>query len=210
MDGSSQESYSSYRANGDFNRVIENIKKLNNVRKYYIHNKLPVLSWAYVILPGTDSIQEIRRAKEMAAELGMTISFKRDWCGYIPKNADEIEKETGLVFAGADVKNLSLSSRNFMRKTLCLELWFMPQINWNGELLGCCTNWRKGFGVNVFDKGLRAALNSETVRQTKKMLMGGGGVCQDSPCLLCPFYHRMKNADDFISKKDITQNPHHR
>jgi len=42
IDGASQEIYSMYRVNGDFNTVIENIKKLNACKKKY-NSKFPML-----------------------------------------------------------------------------------------------------------------------------------------------------------------------
>lgn len=40
----------------------------------------------------------------------------------------------------------------------CSQLWDAPQINWDGALLGCCTNNMRTFD-NVLEVGLQRALN---------------------------------------------------
>lgn len=68
------------------------------------------------------------------------------------------------------------TGKNYMN--LCRQLWEFPVINWDGRLLGCCNVYNKDFGVNVFDVGLKEALNSTEYANAKQMLLGlasGGG-----------------------------------
>ena len=163
----------------------------------------PHVTWQYVILPTNCQVEEIRRAKQMASDLGIKILFLPDcWRKFVPMNKSEVELETGLQY-----KNLTEQpdgrSKNF-RKDWCHALWKNPQINWDGRLYGCCANVFNEFGGNVFTDGLKKCMNLKLFRGTKKMLMGGK-VAQGSPCLNCWVYQDMVKAKSYITKKELAQ-----
>ena len=62
LDGASQETYKIYRRKGDFDKVIENIRKLNAYKEKY-GSPYPRLTWQFVIMPSTEN--DIAAAKEM-------------------------------------------------------------------------------------------------------------------------------------------------
>ena len=98
IDGASQEVYSAYRRNGDFNRVINNIKKINQYKEKY-NCVYPVLQWQYIVMDTNDAIDEIQKAKEMAQQLKMKIFFKRTWnSAYVPKDVEGIKMLTGVDY----------------------------------------------------------------------------------------------------------------
>lgn len=72
IDGASQETCSKYRIGGNFDKVIENIKKLQNLKKK-TGSQFPKLSWQYILMEHNEL--EIGKAKEMAADLGIPIFF---------------------------------------------------------------------------------------------------------------------------------------
>jgi hypothetical protein len=201
IDGASQETYSKYRRGGNFDKVILNIKKLNERRKSHAKKSwlaagippLPWVAWQYVILPTNCDISEIRRAKEMARELEINIVFFPDaWRGFIPPNREQVERETGLDY----------SKTKDARKILCRQMWNNPQINWDGRFYGCACNSFGEFGGNVFTDGLAACMKGKLFLGTKRMLMGGR-VAQGSPCLRCGVYKEMAKTKDWIKKDDI-------
>jgi len=206
IDGSSQEIYSWYRRNGNFDKVIDNIKKLKEYKDKY-HSYHPIIVWQYVVSELNQSESEIKRAKEMAHELGCKIIFIKDWDGFIPDDLPMVERETGLIyenketggFYGNEDNKVSYSP---LRTLFCVELWTSPQINYDGRLMGCCPNMTKDYGVNVFEIGLKKSLYSDVYKRTKKMLMGGE-VCEESPCIDCSFYKKIASEKNFITKKEI-------
>lgn len=197
IDGASQEVYSKYRQNGDFNKVIENIKKINEYKKKY-DSRLPVLKWQYIILESSDNVSEIKKAKEMAAELGLDISFEKDWHGYVPKNVKQVEKETGLNYS----HNPNLKSKTVSRWLPCLDLWYYPQINFDGRLMGCSHNQEYSFCESVFDIGLEEALKSVRTTVSKKMLMGGG-IDLRAPCYRCWYFPNLRKGNRFITESEL-------
>jgi len=168
IDGASQEIYSQYRINGNFDTVISNIRKLNNYKLKY-HSEFPKLIWQFILMEHNEN--DVIMAKKMAEELKMKIDFKLTWVkGYIPKNTDMLRKETGIKYLSREeyVKN---DERNSFIYKLCHSLWDEPQINWDGRLLGCCCT-RSDFGINVFRVGFKKALNSKNYIYAKKLIQG--------------------------------------
>ena len=166
IDGASQETYSKYRVGGNFNNVIANVKKLQDIKKA-AGSKFPQLKWQYILMEHNEL--EIGRAKEIAKELGVSIKFKYNWDPkYRPVHRDYIQKETGL-------KELSEAEYSAAHKVdpfnaLCRQVFINPQINWDGRLLGCCTRRYACFDVNVFEVGLIKAIRSPKYIEAKECL----------------------------------------
>ena len=197
IDGASQEIYSVYRVNGDFNAVMENIRKLNEYKQKH-NSPFPELVWQYIIMEHNEN--DIVRAKVMAKELQMKIRFKLTWdSGYIPENADMLRKETGLKYLSRE--EVLESEGRLYNYPMCHQLWISPQINWDGRLLGCCGVYADDFGVNVFETGLKEAVNSENYKYAKKLLEGKAGVRENMkniPCAGCDTYKTMKETGIYI------------
>ena len=73
LDGATPETYKIYRRGGDFNKVIDNIKKINYFKKKY-NSEYPHLFWQFILFGHNE--HEIELAKKKAKELGMKIEFK--------------------------------------------------------------------------------------------------------------------------------------
>jgi len=71
IDGASQETYSKYRIGGDFDKVVENIKRIN----YYKNNQLK-LRWQFVLFDF--NLHEVDKAAKMAEDLGMDFSVREN------------------------------------------------------------------------------------------------------------------------------------
>lgn len=152
IDGATNETYKKYRINGNLDKVIENIKKLNFYKHMY-NSDFPFLNWQYIIMK--QNVNEIKEAKELAEKLGLNILYKREWSySFIPNNVDEVEKITGIKYTTDDK----------IYNSLCTQMIYSPQINWDGRILGCCTVYRSDWEANAFDDGLINALNSSKYR----------------------------------------------
>ncbi|MDR2685353.1 MAG: glycosyltransferase [Rickettsiales bacterium] len=202
IDGASPEVYGAYRRGGDFNKVIENIKKLNTIKAAF-GKEIPKLNWQYVILPTNASVDEIRRAKTMAAELGMSTTFVRDWDNFIPADASAIERETGVGFDSIHYKRHSLPAAKGERHKYCPRLWNNPQFNWDGRFVACGENTWGEFCGNAITDGIVACLDGEVFRATQKMLCGTGAEVPDSPCAKCWMYLEMKESGKFLTEDEL-------
>jgi MoaA/NifB/PqqE/SkfB family radical SAM enzyme len=200
IDGASKEIYSTYRINGDFDTVIDNIKKLNLMKQKH-GSKFPKLTWQYILMEHNEN--DVIKAKRMAEELNMSIRFKRTWDkGYIPKNVEMLKKETNLKYLTRE-DEITKEKRPYAAGSLCYQLWNSPQINWDGRLLGCCCVFNDDFGVNVFKIGLKRAVNSKRYKYAKKMIQGKVNPpksIKNIPCCNCPNYKIMRETGSYLEE----------
>ncbi|MDR0448955.1 MAG: hypothetical protein LBG89_00635, partial [Rickettsiales bacterium] len=202
IDGACQETYGAYRRGGDFDKVVANIRKLNEFKRIHHSTRWqnkPWVIWQYIILPTNDAAAEIRAAQDMAAGLGVPIFFIRDRNGHVPADAGRVEIQTGLSFAGGAGGRAWAEDE---RKFKCPSLWRQPQINWDGRFYGCACNEWQPFDGNVFTDGLKNCMRGKLFQATKKMLMGGK-VAAGSPCIDCPVYRDMAKTGFYITKKEL-------
>ena len=198
LDGATNESYQMYRRGGDLNKVIENIKIINQYKKEY-NSVFPKLCWQFVIFGHNE--HEIPIAREMAEELGMEFNPILSWDPSFSPVTDKefVRRESGLGVA---------TKEEFEQKNaegyifVCNQLWRSPQINWDGKLLGCCVNTWGDFG-NVFEEGLENCLKSEKYIYTKKMLIGREKARDDIPCSKCPTYWSQIHLNDKKLKQNL-------
>lgn len=189
IDGATPETYAIYRRGGDFNTVINNIKKINNYKEKY-NSKYPELVYKFVLFGHNE--HEIEKAKSLAKELNMEMKFDINYApDYSPlRNPEKVFAQTGI---NADVYHVSEYLKQYNSKEsnwfLCKDLFDSPQINYNGDLFGCSIPYLKTFGVNVFEKGLLNSLNDEKVIYAKKMLSDLSLKPKyDIPCNTCFVY----------------------
>ena len=185
IDGASQEIYEKYRRNGNFNKVISNIKKVNQFKEKYQSN-YPHMMWQYILMEHNEC--DVEKAKEMAKDLEMIISFKLDWAGsFKPQNAEKLSEITGLTVFNRNEyfeKTGELYAAN-----LCNQLVFKPYINWDGRLLGCCCVHEKDWKRNVFEDNFIEALNSgEYKKSVLKVLGSKQELDTDNPCMSCRYH----------------------
>lgn len=202
IDGASQEVYSIYRRRGNYDRVIEHIEKINYFKSK--HNSVyPKLTWQYIIFEHNE--HQVLEAKTKATELGMDIFFKLQHDeGYVPKNPEFLKEVTGLeVFSIEDF--YEQYGESYI--TTCFDLFDMPQINWDGKLLGCCRVYDKDFSANVFELGLKKALQTPKLVAIRKALIGEKNVeiNSDNPCYDCYIYNRIKTGKQkFINLEELS------
>ena len=187
LDGACQKTYEVYRRNGNFNKVIHNIRKINQLKDKY-HSEYPHMTWQFVMMK--HNYHEMDMARQMAAELGMTIQFRDSW------NADE---RAAVAALSADRKQakLLLDADHNTFQTYCSDLLFHPQINWDGRLLGCCQIYKSDWNMNAFDSGFLTVVNSDTYRKTLASILEISPVTADIPCRTCR--HKPKTAKEVLA-----------
>jgi len=200
IDGATDEIYKIYRINGNLNKVINNIKKINYYKEKY-NSQFPVLSWQFIVFGHNE--HELPLAKKMASELNMIFYPKMSWNEeYSPiRDREFVMRETNWDSVSRSEFYDKNNKTDYMRK-ICLQLWENPQINWDGSLLGCCTNNWWDFGSNVFNEGLEKSLNSEKISYARSMLMGKIQEREDIPCTLCFRYKKMKLDKNWITEEE--------
>jgi MoaA/NifB/PqqE/SkfB family radical SAM enzyme len=146
MDGLSEDTYNSYRINGDYALVLENIQKLVETKKR-LSSKSPYLVWQFIIM--RQNQHEIPLVRKRAQELGVDkLEFKTVQI-YQPEDISFLPTDHRLSRYSAQGKHFELKHRLLNR---CRRLWTQPVINWDGELCICCYDKDLFFKIgNVFE-----------------------------------------------------------
>jgi len=207
IDGASPEVYSTYRVNGDFERVLSHIRKINAFKRQY-GSPYPVLRWQFVAFG--HNTHEIDQARAMAAELGMEFYLKLSWDDLYTRPFSPVEDRDRVRRASASgAADRREYEQRFGRSYIaasCHQLWLRPRINHDGRLLGCSINHWDDFG-NVFTRPLDTLLRSDKIVRTKEMLQGRG-TAVDSPCLRCAVYRSMREHDAWVNPEAFLKRGH--
>jgi len=70
IDGASQETYARYRQRGRFDVAVANLRAMVD-EKRKAGRDVPVVNWRYILFTWNDSDEEMQRAREMAADMGV-------------------------------------------------------------------------------------------------------------------------------------------
>jgi MoaA/NifB/PqqE/SkfB family radical SAM enzyme len=192
IDGASQETYSIYRIGGDFNKVIQNVRILNEFKRKY-KTRFPILRWQFVVFGHNE--HELGEARKMARELGASFYPKLSWdLSYSPlQNLAQVSMDVGENLQSRK-KILERSNKDNQSFNVCSQLWNQPQVNWDGKLLGCCINIWGDYG-NAFEKPLQLLLEGERYAYAKAMLLKEKEPSTDVPCWHCPVFRGMINGN---------------
>ena len=196
IDGASQETYSKYRVRGNYFQVIRNIRKINEFKKQY-RSSLPRLKWQFVVFGHNE--HEIDAARNLAAELDMEFAPKLSWDEeFSPiRNPDAVREALGMK-AVTRTEFTEDTGVDYIMNQVCWQLWDLPQINWDGKVLGCCINHWGEFGGNAFADGLYKVLNSENMKHARDMLQGKAPEKEGVPCSTCFVYQRAKKSGKWL------------
>lgn len=199
IDGASNETYKVYRVRGNFDTVIENIKKINLFKGKY-QSEYPQLAWQFVVFGHNE--HEIQLARKLANDLDMNFYLKLTWDDkfspirdqeFVRKEVDAVSREEYKQKHGVDYMGGA-----------CHQLWDQPQINWDGKVLGCCRNLGGDFGGNAFRDGLLESLNNEKIKYAREMLLGKKVARGDIPCTTCPTYLGMKADRKWLRRRSLS------
>ena len=195
IDGATQETYSKYRIGGNFEQVISNIRSLNCYKSQY-KSQFPQLSWQFIIFGHNE--YELPKIKALCRELNMVFYPKLNHSAFSPVVDKEfVRKECGF---GVATREEYKEKHKKQYKRPCCQLWYSPQINWDGKLLGCCVNKWVSFG-NVFENGLSNCLNSNLYKRTISVLEGKDLISDDLPCFHCATFKQVQ--ENPISENEL-------
>lgn len=155
LDGASQKTYEKYRVNGDFVKVIEHIKLLKRIQKSE-NNYNTKIVWKMVVNKFNEF--EVDKAQKMAEALGVEFKIVEI---YTPKH---LAKEWKPCKA---VEKSSIVHTDIVEK--CYSLWQVATINFNGDVLPCCSEFSPVDVIgNVFKEDFKTIWNNQKYIELRK------------------------------------------
>lgn len=126
IDGMTQETYSSVRIGGHFDKVISNLEEFM-ATKSRLHSITPTVEWQFVRTSLNE--HEVSLAKKRACELGV------DYFTVIPDWGKRSPNEHVLARARSKERKSRMKG--------CFWLWFAMAIQWDGAVYPCCHSAKK-------------------------------------------------------------------
>jgi len=200
IDGVTQEIYQIYRAGGNLKQVINNIQKINAFKQSYQSDK-PELIFQFIIFGHNEN--QIEAATMMAKLLNMKFDPKLNWYTEVMPvvNREQVRQVTGY----ADRQEyLAFEDKHYCRHQ-CYEMWYRPQINWGGKLLGCSRNFWGYYEENGVETGFQTSINNEIIQYVREILMGKQPLLSDIPCTHCGVYQSMVEKDNWITAAELAE-----
>lgn len=199
VDGVTEETYQRYRMGGSLQKVLVNIKKINELKKKY-QSELPELILQFIIFGHNE--HELEKVFVLGRMLNMKVFIKLNRCPeqLAVKDRQRIRNMCGYADRG---EFLDVTGMQYCRD-LCLSLWTAPQINWDGRLLGCGHNNYMAFAEYALDSNFLREINNERMVYARKMLMGVAAPRKDIPCSICTFYKQISEHNLWYTTNEIS------
>lgn len=206
LDGASQETYEKYRIGGNYETVINNIKKIIYYKNKY-DSGYPFIIWKYIVFGHNE--KDIINAKKQFEELkketnDITLEFSVSCKNDFPIiDVDFVKNETGLQNLNIFLSPIEQLKDYNDKKIIwfpCMYLWDSPQINWDGQFLGCCCNFTDFFIKDVFNSKLIDILNDPIILYAKNMIQGFLPPKKDIPCYSCYIYDAMAKTNIWFKR----------
>lgn len=157
IDGTSQETYSSYRIGGTLSKVIEGTKNILKWKKQLNSNTPYVIFQFLVVKPNEHQIKDVLK---LAKELGVDdVRFKTAQV-YDYKNGNDLIPENEKYSRYKKNTDGTFSIKNNLENS-CWRMWQSAVITWDGKVVPCC-----------FDKDAKHQLGDVSTQSFKEIWNG--------------------------------------
>ncbi|MFK7954248.1 MAG: radical SAM/SPASM domain-containing protein [Ekhidna sp.] len=168
IDGSSQDTYESYRKEGDLSKVLEGTKNILKWRKE-LKSSSPKVVWQFLVVkPNEHQIPEI---KKLAKEYGVDkVAFKTAQI-YDYENGSDLIPTIDKYSRYRKEPDGRFSIKNELENK-CWKMWNSCVITWDGNVIPCCfdKNATHNFG-NVGDQSFETIWSSSKYENFRNALL---------------------------------------
>jgi radical SAM protein with 4Fe4S-binding SPASM domain len=185
-DGATPESYAVYRRGGDWKRVMDNIRMLV-AKQRELDAWFTRVIWLFHVFRHNE--HEAAIARRLAAELGIELSLNRartDMGKEIFETVEvALERDGHWLPTSDELCAYDRENKVAQREPTCHLPWEDTAINWDGNVLACCSVYseKHSYG-NIHDGSFRAVWNGELYRDARREILGKGET-RDTICKTC-------------------------
>jgi radical SAM protein with 4Fe4S-binding SPASM domain len=134
IDGASQETYESYRKEGDLTKVLEGTQNILKWRKK-LKSKSPKVVWQFLVVKPNE--HEIPKIKQLAKEYGVDkVAFKTAQI-YDYQNGSDLIPTIDKYSRYRSNSDGTYSIKNELENK-CWKMWQSCVITWDGQIIPCC------------------------------------------------------------------------
>ncbi|MFQ5863051.1 MAG: radical SAM/SPASM domain-containing protein [Candidatus Brocadiales bacterium] len=170
--GTSEKTYQKYHKEGDFNRVMDNLRLLATKRSEL--NSSTDIVWLFHVFRHNE--HEIEEAKELARELGVTLEINKmrpDMGKEIFETAEEaIKRDGGWLPKDPQYNIFDMEKKRPKMRFSCDQLWTETVINWDGSVLPCCAVYSEKYAFgNILERPFSEIWNGESYQAARKEVL---------------------------------------
>jgi radical SAM protein with 4Fe4S-binding SPASM domain len=173
-DGASNSTYSVYHIDGDYGKVISNMRLLLEKKKQ-LKNHYTEIVWLFHVFSHNE--HEIEKARAMAKDIGIKLTINKmrtDMGKEIFETADKsIERDSKWLPANPEYNVFDVVEKKPKNRFSCDLLWSETVINWDGSILPCCSVYSEthSFG-NIKEDSFKSIWNNEKYISARKEVLG--------------------------------------
>ena len=159
IDGSTQDTYQTYRVGGNLRKVLNNVQKINELKNRSRSGR-PRLILQFI--PFEHNEHEIGKIAVLAKALGMELFIKLNvFKGFLPvRDHEALTRMIGFH----DTESFREKTGKIYMRNICLEIWRSPQVSWDGRLLGCSHNVSGVYADNALGGRFAEEINNGAIR----------------------------------------------
>ena len=169
--GASSETYLKYHVGGDFDLVMDNMKRLVQKKREIpgCHTKLV---WLFHIFKHNE--HEIAAAKEFAKKIGVKIKISK----MRPDMGKEVFETTQRALERdrawmPDNPEFTVVSTKQKKRIGCMLPWTETMINWDGSVLPCCAVYSEKYAFgNILENSFKEIWNNDMYVAARKEILG--------------------------------------
>jgi radical SAM protein with 4Fe4S-binding SPASM domain len=168
IDGTTQETYESYRIGGELKKVLEGVECLVETKKKW-KSRSPYLIFQFLVVrPNEHQIPEIYK---LAKQYGVDEVKLKTAQIYNYVNGSNLIPEQDIYSRYQKDKSGSYQLKNKLQNH-CWKLWHSPVITWDGKVVPCCFDKDAQHVLGTLDQqNLEAIWNNEAYRKFRTDLM---------------------------------------
>lgn len=159
IDSASEDEYKKFRVNGNFNKVLNNIKLFNEIKKSDFPNSKIISRVSGVKYSGSQNFTEM---DNFWSKIVDQVSF----VNYVPWENVYISKQNDIIES-------------------CSDLWRRMFIWWDGKIGACDVDYKTElFNLNINNRTIESVWNSSEYNNLRKMHLNKKRACVN-PCSKC-------------------------
>lgn len=172
-DGATQNTYEKYRAGGDFNLLMCNIKYLVSLKEKF--NSGVNIIWNFLVFKHNE--HEIGEAKRLAQSLGLPLclgkmrTYMKD--EILKPHSESIRKYKDWIPDKAEYSAYDkekCATKKVIRT--CRKPWQEISINWDGKVFPCCAVYGDEFSFgNARGNNIRHIWNNDMYREARRQII---------------------------------------
>lgn len=174
LDGVTEEKYNFYRKGGDFNKVVNGIKALSELKK--IAGAGPIIEIQCLITK--ENADDLDSFRKFAFLIGADkVVFKTLQAASMPHGEDFLPDNPGFTRYIRNENSALKVKKHFFMSRNCLRVYYSAQIDWQGNVLPCCFDKNSEFIMgNLFLNSFEEIWNSDKYVNFRKKIAEKGRI----------------------------------